>query len=334
MSDYTGRKVAYGFAIEGARGVLEAGPQIWIPHLDQDFKNKVETAVNNSALGVLDTNNDTIVTKEWAEGKFDAKVQSNNFGYILLAVFGTVNSTAGDDVGTRKHTFSRNNSNISQSLSIFKSTPNKSLGYALGVVSGMELEVVVGEYVKASINLISKKGTTISLTPTYSIETEAEFTAKHASLYVDDYGQADPVATGDEYPVKSVKIKLDRMAEAYFDTGSVTPTEIHNKGFDVTLEVEKRNTNNDFKTMEENATKKALVLLLVNDDIEIGTGGNPSLRFNLPKVAVKDHDESEGLEDIAEESFTIQGLFDTTSGKQCDAVLVNTTQEYVAPEES
>jgi hypothetical protein len=336
MSDYSGRKVAYGFAIEGVRGVAEADPQVYIPHLDQDFTDKQEKALNNSALGVLDVNNDSIVVKEWSEGKFDAKVQSNNFGYLLLAAFGSVSSGAGVAVGTRSHTFSSNNSNQSQSLTVFKYTPNESLAYALAVVNTLEIEAVVGEYVKASLALISKKGASDTLTPAYDTEDEIEFTAKHLNLYMDDYGTAfaTVVSAGDNYPVKSVKIKLDRMAEAYFETGSVTPYEIHNKGFDVTLEVEKRYSDTTFKVLSQDNTKKACVVVMENTDEEIGTNGNPLLQFNLPKVVVNDHEPSEGLEDIAEESFTLQGLFDTDSGLQCQAVLVNTVQEYVAPEES
>lgn len=336
MSDYSGRKVAFGFAIEGVRGTAETDPQVYIPHLDQDFTDKQEKALNNSALGVLDVNNDSIVVKEWSEGKFDSKVQSNNFGYLLLAAFGSVASEAGVAVGTRKHTFSSNNSNQSQSLTVFKNTPNESLAYSLAVVNTLEIEAVVGEYVKASLALISKKGTTQALTPAYDVEDEIEFTAKHINLYMDDFGTsfASVVSSGDNYSVKSIKLKIDRMAEAYYETGSVTPYEIHNKGFDVMIEVEKRYSDTTFKTLSQDNTKKACVIQMINTDEEIGTGGNPSLEFDLPKVVVNDHSPSEGLEDIAEESFTLQGLFDTDSGMQCKAVLVNTATEYVAPDES
>lgn len=330
MSDYTGRKVAIGLAIEETRGTAEAAPQIWLPHLDQDFTDKQEKVLNESALGVLDTNNDAILVKQWAEGKIDGKVMSNAFGYILLAAFGLVASDDGTAVGTFDHTFTTNNDNESPTLTIFKSTPNEELAYALSVLNSLEIEIVVGEYVKYSASFISKKGTSVSVTPAYSIETEHEFTAKHLNLYIGNYGTAfATIKAGSAYPVKSLKITLERSAEPYFETGTDTPTEIHNKAFNCSIEVEKRYSDLTFKTLAQGDTKKAIVIEVVNEDQTIGTGGHPALEFDLPKIIVNEHEPSEGLEDIAEESFTLQGLFDTVSGKQIQAILTNIVEEYV-----
>lgn len=329
MADYSGRKVAYGFSREATRGTQAASVQAWIPHLDADFGDKQEAVTNESALGVLDNMNDSALVKEWAEGKFDCKLQSNNAGWLLYAAFGSVSSAAGVAAGTYKHTFTRNNSNQGAALTIFKNTPNETLAYVLATLTSLEFEAVVGEYVKLSSSFIAKKGASQASTPAYSVEQEIEFTTKHLQLFVGNYG--DSVATitaGAAIPLKSIKGTIDRMAETYHESGTNTPTEIHTKGNDVKFEVEKRFKDLVFKALAQSDTKKAIVIRLINTDQTIGTGGNPSIQFHLPKVSVIEHEVDEGLEDIAEESFTFQGLFDTTAGKQADCELVNTVANY------
>jgi hypothetical protein len=331
MVDSTGRKVSYGFAIEEVRGTAEAAPDVWIPHLDQDFQDVPEKILNESALGVLDSYNDAILVKEHSEGKFDCKVQSNNFGYLLLAAFGLVETASGTAPGTYDHTFTPSNSNQSQSLTVFKYSPQQELAYALSVVSSIELEVAVGDYIKASISFMGKKGETVDITPAFSVEQEIEFTAKHLNLFMGNYGTSfATIKGGSAIPVKTLKINIDRKVEAYFETGSVTPTELHNKGWEVKVEVEKRFSDTTYKALNQADTMKAIVVQMVNDDQTIGTGGHPALEFQLPKVAVTDHSLSEGLEDVAEESFTLQGLFDSSVGNSIVAILTNIVSEYAA----
>lgn len=332
MSDYSGRKVAYGIKKEASRGVVAGAPTFWVPHLDgSQVTDKQEKALNNSAMNVLDTNNDSIVTKEWAEGSLVTKVQSNNVGLLLFAAFGSVATVADSPVvGAHRHTFSSNNSNQAPSLTLYKKTPNEDLAYPLSVVKSIELDAVVGEYVKVTVEFLGRKGETTSQTVAYATDQELEFTSKYLRMYVADYGEADPKNNGTEYPVKSLKVKIDRGVDAYYESGSVTPIEMHNKMFDATLEIEKRYSDTTFKTLAQNNDKKVVLVELINTDDTIGTGddGNPALSFELPSVVVNDHETSEGLEDVAEESFTLQGLFDTTSAKQIECILDNEVASY------
>ena len=156
--------------------------------------------------------------------------------------------------------------------------------------------------------------------------TESEFTSKYGAIKLAANLAGLTGATA--VSIKTAKIKIERQAEAYYEVGSVTPAEIHNKTFDVTVEIEKRHTDNTYKDACHNNTKQALSLALVNTDDTIGTGGHPSLTFTMPMVVVSEWETDLGLDDVVMESFTLQGLFSLTDGYQLQAELVNTTATY------
>lgn len=326
-NDFIGRRISYGAAKETVRGTAAANAAFWLPHLEAGFQDKQTKALNESALGVIDKNNDSIVTEEWAEGNISGKVQINSFGLLLLAALGSVNSTAGTIAGTTKHTFTRLNSNLAPSLTLFKKDPVDDLQYVLSVLKSLEIEIVTGEYVKYTANFISRKGSSKTNTVSFLVD-EAEFTSKYGALKFGATVAAAKAASATS--LKSAKITIEREAEAYYEVGSVTPAEIHNKTFDVTVEVEKRHSDNTYKNAAHNNLQQAIVLDLVNTDDKIGTAndGNPQLTFIMPKVVVSEWELDQGLDDVVMESFTLQGLFSLADAYQLQVELVNETVSY------
>lgn len=326
-NDFIGRRISYGAAIEEPRGVGEAAATHWLPHLEAGFQDKQTKALNESALGVIDKNNDSIVTEEYAEGNISGKVQIDSFGLLLYAALGSKSVVAGTVAGTYKHTFNRLNSNQAPALTLFKKDPVDDVRYVLSVLKSLEISIVTGEYVKYTANFISRKGEDHTNTVSFTVS-EAEFTAKYGALKLAAAVAGLGAAT--KSSIKSATITIEREAEAYYEVGSVTPAEIHNKTFDVTIEVEKRHSDNTFKDAAHNNTHQAVSLGLVNTDDKIGTGndGDPSLTFILPKVAVSEWELDQGLDDVVMESFTLQGLFSLADGYQLRAELVNETASY------
>lgn len=326
-NDFIGRRISYGAAIEAERGTGEDAATHWLPHLEAGFQDKQTKALNESALGVIDKNNDSIVTEEWAEGNISGKVQIDSFGLLLFAALGSKSVAAGAVAGTYKHTFDRLNSNLAPSLTLFRKDPVDDLRYVLSVLKSLEVEIVTGEYVKYTANFISRKGESHVNTVSFAVS-EAEFTSKYGALKV--AANVAAALAGDAESIKSAKITIERESEAYYEVGSVTPAEIHNKTFDVTIEVEKRHSDNTYKNAAHNNTHQAVVLDLVNTDDKIGTAndGNPQLTFILPKVAVSEWELDQGLDDVVMESFTLQGLFSLADGYQLRAELVNETASY------
>lgn len=319
MSDFIGRRIAYGATKEATRGTVETTAAFWLPHLDATFQDKQTKTLNESALGVIDKNNDAIVTEKWAEGTIVGKVNITSFGLILLAALGT--ESVGSVVsGTYLHTFTRNNTNTAPSLTLFRKTPDFDTKMAMCMLKSLEIEMVVGEYVKYTADFVGKLG--VSTTQTVAYTDEIEFTSKYITLKeatnVAGLGAASAVS------VKSAKITIEKEVEPHYAFGSVAPAEIHNKTFDVKVEIEKRHTDEAFKTYAQNNTSRALSLTLTNTDDTIGSAQSPEITFTLAKFKTTEWEVDQGLDDIVMETFMAQGMFDLTLGYQIQATLKNT----------
>jgi hypothetical protein len=321
MADYIGRKVAVGLGKETVRGTAVA-PAFFVRHLSLDFKRKGESVQNESALNRREKFSDSEVVKEWAEGKLEGKVNHKSFGLILLGAFGDVDSAANGD--GYDHTFTLDQSNTPQSLTLARKDPITSRRHALAMIKSLEVTIEAGEYVKFSCDIVAKNGVASSETVAY-VE-EYEFTSKHAFVRF-----ADELADVDAAPnsaVKSGKITIDLGVEAYFEVGQIAPSEIHAMAVEVTGEVVARHSNGDYEDMYYENTRKAMQIGAVNTDVDLGGGLNPGFVFTLPQVKITDYDTSNDLDAIVEQTMGITGELSLTEGYAVQAVLTNDVASY------
>lgn len=324
MSDYIGRKVAVGIGKETVRGTAVAA-SFWVRHLSLDFKRKGETVQNESALNRREKFSDSEIVKEWAEGKLEGKVNHKSIGLILLGAFGSVNSAANGVGGAYDHTFTLDQSNTPQSLTLSRKDPITSRRHALAMIKSLEITVEAGEYVKFSCDIVSKQGTDVANTVAY-VE-EYEFTSKDAFVRF-----ADAVADVDEATnsaIKSAKLTLDLGVEAYFEVGSTDPAEIHAAAVEVTGEVVARHSDNSYEDMYFTNVRKAMQIGFTNTAVDLdGNGVNPSLVFTLPQARITDYDTSNDLDAIVEQTMGITGELSLTEGYAVTAVLTNDVASY------
>lgn len=319
MPDYSGRLTSYGAAKETVRGTAQATAAFWLPQLEASFQDKQTKTLNNSALGIIDQNNDAAITELWSEGTIVGKVNITSIGLLLLAALGT-EAVGTVTNGTYVHTFTRNNTNLGPSLTLFRKTPNNDLKMALACLKSLVIEVATGEYVKYTADFVSKQGVTTTSTVAYT--DELEFTSKYVSLKQATNLAGLSGATAQSF--KSATITIERDVEAYYEMGSVAPAEIHNKSFNVTVEVEKRHSDDTYKTFAMSNTTRAIEVRLTNTDDVIGTAQSPEIVFTLPKIKVTEWEVDQGIDDIVMESMTFQGMFSIADGYQLQATLKNT----------
>ena len=321
MADFIGRKVAVGLGKETTRGTAVA-PAFFVRHLSLDFKKKGESTQNESALGVREKFSDSEIVKEWAEGKLEGKVNHKSIGLILLGAFGTVATTT---QGTGyKHTFTVNQSNTPQSLTVTRKDPQTDRQHALAMIKSLEMTIEAGEYVKFSADIVAKKGTTATSTVAYV--SEYEFTSKDAYVKFADTVAGLGAATN--AAIKSAKITLDLGVEPYFEVGSTDPAEIHAGAVEVTGEVVARYSDTSYEDMYYTHSKKAVLMGIKNLAVDLGGGLNPSLEFTLEQARINDYDTSNDLDGIVEQTMGITGEFSTTTAKAVTAVLVNDVASY------
>lgn len=322
MADYIGRKVAVGIGKETVRGTAVA-PAFWVRHLSLDFKKRGEAVQNESALGRREKFSDSEIVREFAEGNLEGKVNSKSIGLILLGAFGTVNSAANG--AGYDHTFTVDQSNTPQSLTIAKVDGVNSRRHALAMIRSLEINIEAGEYVKFTADLIAKKGAT-GATETVAYVEEYEFTSKDAFVKFAD--EVADLGAASNSAIKSGRITLDLGVEPYYEVGSTEPAEIHAGAIEVTGEIVARHTNGTYEDMYYGNTKKAMQFGFENSAVDLGGGLNPALVFTLPQVSVTDYDTSNDLDAIVEQTMGITGQINLTEGYAVEAVLTNDQASY------
>lgn len=326
MADGSGRKVAFGIAKETVRGTAQSAATFYLQQLDADFFNKSEEIFNDSVIGVLNVNSASEIVKDYAEGTIGGKVLDKQFGLLLLAALGTVNTVANADASgnVKDHTFTQSQSNTPQSLTVFRKDANSDKAFALAMLRSLEITVVVGEFVRYTADFISKKGTTSTTTVAYALENE--FKAKHAVIKMASNTAGLSGAT--PIPVKSFKIKIERDVNPYYVVGSNDPAEIFVEQFKTSGEMVLRYTDQTYENFHFNNTIQAFSLTLTNSDVTIGTSANPKLVLTLPTVTTNEFKLDQKKENIVEQTVMFTGLYNIGSTAEITAVLTNLQTSY------
>ena len=325
MADFSGRKISVGLGRETTRGTSVA-PTYWVKHLETDFLNKIEKIMNESAIGVLDKYSSAEIVKEWAEGKLEGKITDKAFGLILCALFGTTpTSVQQGATGVYDHTFAQSQSNTGTSLTIVRKDGNTNKRYPLAVLNKLDIECVVGEWIKFSAEFISKKG--VTNTDTVAYVAENEFVPKHAVAKMASNVAGIGAATA--IPVKSFKLSIERSVEPYFAFGSNDPSEIYNQEFEVKGDMVLRYTDTTYEDLWVANTNRAVDLNIVNSGVVIGSGSaNPAVRFTLPEANLSEWELDQSKDKIVEQTVGFQGLYNLSAAATLTAVLTNTVVSY------
>lgn len=325
MADYIGRKVAVGLGAETVRGTAVA-PAFWVRHLSLDFQRRGETVQNESALGRREKFSDSEIVRQFAEGSLEGKVNTKSIGLVLLGAFGTVESAASG--AGFEHTFSIDQSNTPQSLTIARVDGVTSRRHALAMVRSLEINIETGEYVRFTAEFVAKQGTDAANTVAY-VE-EYEFSSKDA--YVKFANDVAGLGAASASAVKSGRITIDNGVEPYYEFGDTDPAEIHAGAVEVTGELVARHSSNAYEDLYHNNTKRAMIIGVENTAVDLGGGLHPKLEFVLPRVSITEFETSNDLDAIVEQTLGLTGELDTDEGYTIEATLVNDVEEYVASE--
>jgi len=319
VADFSGRKVAVGVAKEATRGTAVT-PAFWVPQLTVDFQNVSDVVWNNSVFGVLNKNSASEIVKDYAQGKIEGKITDQTFGLFLYAALGSYSSALHSaETLVKDHTFTQSQTNTPQSLTITRKDGNSDKNYPLAMLKTLEIDVVVGEFVKFSAEFVSKKGVTGTDTVTYSLENE--FKAKYATakMAANTAGLGAALAI----PMKSMKLKIDRTINPYFAFGTNDPAEIFVEEFSTSGEFVLRYTDQTYENYFFNNTVQAISLDLLNTDVTIGTSAHPELIFTLPKADASSWKVDMKPAGIVEQTVGFNGLYDFASSSEITAVLTN-----------
>lgn len=324
MTKHIGRRISVGIGKETTRGTVAAAAY-WLAMTGINHEGKVENAYCNAAQGTIVDSNDAEIVKEWAEGGFDALIGSKHFGLILYSLLGTVSSTtAGGETIVFDHTFTLAETAQHQSLTLSVDQPNGDKQYALATMASLSLAFEKGKILDYSVNMMSKKGATATLTPAFTTETKfrpQDFTFKLAATLA-TLGAAPAIE------VKSVNLEFSKELESDDVLGDTEPVDFLNRELMISGDVTLTYDNQTYEDLMLNGTHRAMRITIQNTGVTIGNASNPTIQIDLAKCVFEEVSFDRGLGDIVKHTLKFKAVYSNSDSKVGEIVLTNLEASY------
>ncbi|MEQ9135760.1 MAG: phage tail tube protein [Thalassobaculum sp.] len=322
-----GREIEVGIAIEGTRGTAEAAPQKWVKHVAADVIPRNQKVVDNNTRGRLEDSEGARIVRKWFEGELSGILHADVLGYLLLSLYGTVQSTVVTGAVT-SHVFSLLNSITHPTLSIFRRDGAvESRVYAGGIVRSLEISASTEDYVRFTAAIGARTGGDHAETATY--DTEYDFIGKDITVKVAD--TEGGLAAANALKLKTLTVRYDPGPIDDYAFGSFNPNDMHNGRMAIEIEFTKNYEDTTFEALFDSDAYKYMQVAIVGD-ADIGSANNPSATFVFNKAQVQNWERSGDPDALAEETVTLKAFFNATDGEQSTVTLQNLTAAYEADE--
>jgi hypothetical protein len=325
MAKFIGRLADIGIAREGTRGTAEASADFWLPKLSLTVDDKIEQVVDESSIGVIEDSPNAVVVGQYAEAEIEGNIHDRSFGLILLSALGSTAPTGPVD-SLYTHTFTVGQNAQHPSMTIFQDDPNQDYTYALGMLSQLDLDISIGQFSKFTAAFRARKGVNATLTPAYTAENV--FLPQHGTVKI-----ASAVAglgAASALTVRSVQLSISKNIEDDRRIGSLDQVDILNKQFAIEGTLELVFNDNTFKTQQLADTAQAMRITLTNTNVTIGSGSNPELNIDMPKVKFGEFVRNYGNNDIVTATVNFKAFYDATATSMITVLLKNTQANYNA----
>lgn len=324
MSKFIGRLADIGIKKEASRGTPESTATFWLPKVALTLDDEVEQVVDESSIGVIEDSPNASVVGKIAVGELEGVVHDNSFGLILLSALGGLSTSGPSQSTVYTHTYSVQEDAQSDSLTLFLDDPNQDYTFALGMIDSLEINAMLGEYVKYTAGFRAKAGATGTHTPSYTLGNN--FLPQHGTLgYATTLsGLSSPTTVN----IRSYKLTINKNLEDDRKLGSLDPVDILNKQLSVEGSLELVFDANTFKTQMLADTSLAVRLTLTNTDVTIGSSLNPKLTITLAKCKFSKFEKKYENDGIVVATVDFKAFYSASDSQMIAVELVNTTSAY------
>ena len=321
MSKYIGRKINVWFWKESTRWTKVA-PAIWAPKASLDFEEKSEKVIDESSIGVIEDSFDGHVVKQYAEWNFECNVYANLIWYLLLNVFGAVETTSSNWAYEHEFTVEESNQHTSLTIGLADDTQDKQ--FALAMINSLELSAEVWDFMKATADFRSKKWENATLTPSYS--EDYAMLAKHVQVYLAN--DLDGLDSATAINATSVSLAINKNIEDVDVLWSIEPADFCNTYFSVTWKLELVWDNATYKQLYMDWTKKAMRIRIIDSNNTIWSSQNPTLTIDLASVIMTEFAKTQDNNSLVRQSIDIKALYSMSDASMITATLLNTKSSY------
>ncbi len=325
-----GEDVNIGFGIESARGTPVA-PGAWIPGRTPTGINVVieKTRVRETRATKLSSQGSEIVKKA-AGGNLEFNVRASSLGYLLKSLLGSVSSALkGGESAVYRHTFGvLANSPQHPSLTLGLSQPGiQDYEYPLALVKNLELRTPVDDLVNATIELVAQKEQEKS--PAYSPAFAGnDYYFRHQDVVIkiaDDLAGLDAASA---IKVKDFSVSVENNARHNQNVSELNPGDVIASDFEIEGQIDIDYQAKTYHDLFTAGTYKAFRIEMIRSDITIGTGSNPKIHLDLPKISFEGVDPNRPIDDIVMQSLKFVAHYSLTDALGIRLIIDNEKANY------
>ena len=323
MARFSGRRTSIGVAKDSSRGNTASSAEYWIPYASYSYTEKVLKIKDESGLGTLATPQGSDIVKEWTEGELTMHIRDLSIGLFLLSLYGAesfAQDTPESNVGT--HTFTLAESNQHQSLTIFKKDPVETLASPLTMVTSFQVQAVLDQYAQITVGLMGKKfGADVE---TVAYVAENKFRPQDLSIKLASAG-SDPTGASAQGTVRSIDFTANKNIEEYQGLGSKALTDILNKDFVCSGNMEVLFEAETFKNyvLGDSNQNRSMALEFQNLQAIAGGTTNPKLSFIFDEVVFNEFTQDYENSNLVMVSLSFEMVYNMNNARMHRAILIN-----------
>jgi hypothetical protein len=322
MTKVIGRRFSVGIGKETTRGTSVAAA-FWIPKTEVSVDDRINYAVEDSSIGVIEDSIDQDITQKYSEVSIGGMVYEKSFGLLLLATFGTETSSTLVETGVYDHLFNVAATSQHTSLTIACADPNGGTGlrYTLGMVDQLELNFEVGAYLTYKVDMRANANVATANTASFTAENlfrPQDGTVKFATNLA-GLNAASAIA------IKKGSLTIKKNLEDDFIVGNVVAADRLNKEFSVegTLEL----TYDDRAMVDTYMLAdlaQAIRIDFENTSTLIGATKGPKLVFDMGKAKVQEVSRKIDNAGIIMQTIKFKAFYSIADSMMIKATLRNT----------
>ena len=327
MSEFIGRQVEVGVAVEGVRNTAESTPAKWIKNVVANIIPNVEKVRDDGKRGRLEMNDGTRIVQKWFQGPLEGVLHADGIGYLLANLYGEEDVTAlGDSVYS--HEFTLDQSIIHPTLTFFVkdgAVYQKKLNG--GVINTLTISAAVDNLVRFTSEAICLEAAADASVPSY--DTEYDFITKDITVKVADTEEG--LATAEEIKAKNLEVSINANVIRNHTFGQYAPDSNYNAGFGIEVKLTRDYVDDTFESLWGSDDSKYMQIAITGSQ-DIGGANNPSLTITLNKGQVTAWSRSGGADELVTEDVTIEAFLNEDDLEQSSMTLVNNTAVYIVSE--
>lgn len=295
-----------GIGLESTRGVGVA-PTYWLNVVSQDFKDIPTRAKSEASFSSIVAGDQAPLTLTHAEGEIEVEIGDQSLGLLLTAIVGDQPTSVNTDVTAYTHTFTLQNDNEHDSLTIHTIDPIGQLAYELAMVDSAEIRVEPNAIITMAINFMSKASADSSAQASTYLA-EKKFVGRF--LQFKTAATASGLTAASVTKLKSATIRFEKNAEVQNTLATVQPEDVVNKRFNITGEFTLDYEDRTFLNFVKNANNRAMRFDFIHEDTISGSSSVYQFTLDLSKVMIEAFEPDFALDDIVTQTFNWTALYD------------------------